>query len=311
MRSLIIDCDPGVDDGVALLLAFRSADVLDIRAVTTVAGNVDLRATTRNARLLRELAGRQDIPVYGGCERPLVVDPIEAGHFHGVTGLGTLPIVEPEQPAEALHAVEYLVGTLRQAASRSLTLVAMGPLTNIATAMRIAPDIVARIGSIVLMGGARSEGGNITASAEYNIYADPHAAQTVFASGCEIVALGLDCTHQVLTTPARIAAIRQLGTAVARAAATLLEFSYQLEYNLHRGGGVPTHDPCTIAYVLAPQLFTLEPCRIAVETESRLTRGHTAVEFRLDMGVGPVVQWATAADGAGVFELLTRRLANA
>jgi purine nucleosidase len=310
LRSIIIDCDPGVDDGVALLLAFQCHAALDIRAITTVAGNVGLPLTTRNARLLRELAGRTEIPIYAGCERPLVCEPIEAGHFHGITGLGNHPIFEPRQPAQATHAVKHLIETLRTAPSRSLTLIAMGPLTNLALALRTAPDIAERIESIVLMGGARSEGGNITASAEYNVYADPHAAQTVFSAGCKLVALGLDCTHQVLTTPERIAAIRALDTGVARSAATLLEFSYQLEYNLHRGGGVPTHDPCTIAYLLRPDLFTLVPCRIDVETESRLTRGHTAVEFRLDMGTGPTIDWAVAADGPGVFALLSESLAR-
>ncbi len=309
-RDIIIDCDPGVDDAVALLLAFASPDALAIRGITTVAGNVSARLTARNACIVRAIARCEHIPVYAGAARPLVRPPIEAGHFHGASGLGSLPLSVPSVGPAQGDAVDFLVTQLLAARSRPLTLVAMGPLTNIAHALQREPRIVAGIAQIVLMGGARSEGGNITASAEYNIYADPHAAAAVFACGCRIVAIGLDGTHQVRVTPARIAAIRALCTHTSEAAATLLQFMFDLEENLHRNGGVPLHDPCTVAYLLRPEAFTLEPAAIAVETESPLTVGHTAVELRVSAARPANAHWATRVDSAAVFDLLTTRLAQ-
>lgn len=310
-RAVIIDCDPGVDDGVALLLAFASSADLNLLGITTVAGNVGVDLTTRNACIIREIATRTDVRVFAGCDRPLVRAPVEAGHFHGATGLGGLPVFAPRTAHEPLHAVRFLIDSVLTAPAGSITVVTMGPMTNVALALRAEPRLAERIGSIVVMGGARREGGNITASAEYNVYADPHAAQTVFASGCKIVVLGLDATHEVLTTPARIERLRALDNRSAATAADLLEFTYQLEHNLHRDGGVPMHDPCTVAYLLAPQMFRTAPCRIAVETTSTLTLGHTAVEFRLDQAYGPLVEWAVHADGEAVFRLLTESLGRA
>lgn len=224
---LILDCDPGVDDGVALLLAFASSDVLDLRGITTVGGNVALVQTTRNARVLRQIAGAaaERVPVFAGCAGPMVRPLVAAEHFHGESGLGNLAIFEPAAPAAAGDAVSFIVETLLREAAGSVTLAITGPMTNVAMAMRLAPAIVPRIGQVVFMGGARREGGNITASAEYNIYADPHAAAVVCGSGVPLVALGLDATHQVRSTPARIAKIRALGSAAARATADLLDFA--------------------------------------------------------------------------------------
>jgi purine nucleosidase len=308
-QDVIIDCDPGVDDAVALLLAFASPRELNLLGITTVAGNVSVDLTTRNARYIRELARRNDVPIYAGCARPLAREPIEAGHFHGASGLGTLAVEEPFAPAAAGHAVEFLIDTLLTRPARSVTIVTMGPMTNLAAAMQREPRIVAQVARVVSMGGARREGGNITASAEYNMYADPHAAQVVLQSGAPCVVIGLDATHQVLITPARIAALAALQRPRPLAAAELLRFSHNLEQNLHRDGGVPLHDPCTVAYLLQPQAFRLQQCRVAVETASPLTIGHTAVEFRLDQTQGPIVQWAVEASAAPIFQLLTKRLA--
>ncbi len=309
---LILDCDPGVDDGVALLLAFASADVLDLRAITTVAGNVGLAQTARNARILRQIAGgaAERVPVFAGCAQPMVQPLVAAEHFHGESGLGRLEVFEPTAPVAAGHAVSFIVETLLREAAGSITLAITGPMTNVAMAMQLEPAIVPRIRQVVFMGGARREGGNITASAEYNIYADPHAAAVVCGSGVPLVALGLDATHQVRSTPARIARIRALGTVAARAAADLLQFSAELEWNVATGEGAPLHDPCTLAWLLTPELFELVPCHIDVETGSSLTRGHTAVEFRAVAGRAMSARWATRVDGAGVFELLTQRLAG-
>jgi purine nucleosidase len=307
-QSLILDCDPGVDDAVALMLAFRSPRELRLLGVTTVAGNVGPWLTARNARLIRELAGREDVPIHAGCERPLVRPPVDADHFHGESGLGSLAVFEPRAPLARGHAVPFIVETLLREPAGSVTLAITGPMTNVALAMRLEPAIVPRIARIVFMGGARSAGGNITASAEYNVYADPHSARIVCESGCPLIAIGLDATHQVRSTPRRVAALRMLATPLAEAAATLLEFSNSLEPYRPPEPGAPLHDPCTIAWLLRPQLFELVRAHIGVEIDATLTLGATAVEFRVDAGPQPRTRWATQVDADGVFALLEERL---
>lgn len=307
-RPLIMDCDPGVDDAIALFLAFAAPDALDVRAITTVAGNVGGALTARNARLVREIAGRMDAPVFVGCDRPMVRAPVDAGQFHGESGLGTFPVFEPKAPAQSQHAVPFLIEALMAAPTESVTLAVTGPMTNVAMAFVLEPRIVGRIAEIVVMGGARTEGGNITASAEYNIYADPHAAHVVLSSGAPVAMFGLDATHQARSTPERIAAIRAIDTAPARASADLLEFSANVERNIPGVTGAPLHDPCTIAYLLKPDLFDLLPCEVRVETNEGVALGHTAVEMR---GVKRSnIRWAVRADGAGIFDLLIDRLAG-
>jgi purine nucleosidase len=308
---IILDCDPGVDDAVAILLALKSRDRLDVLGITTVAGNVRLDNTTRNACLLRQVAGCEYVPVYRGLDRPMVRGAVLADDFHGPDGLGDYPVFAPDKSEESQGAIDFIIETFRTHKSGSVTLAVTGPLTNIATAFEKAPDIKARVGQIVLMGGARAEGGNITASAEYNIYADPDAAAVVFASGCPLVALGLDATHQVRGTPDRIARIHALANPVAQLAADTLVFSNTLPGNMEGATGAPLHDPCVIAYLLAPDLFTTRPCSIRVETISDLTRGHTAVEFRPDYwGVAFNAMWVTEIDSDGIFTLLEAALAS-
>lgn len=307
--ALIIDCDPGVDDAVALLLAFASPE-LDILAVTTVAGNVGPALTVRNARLIRQIAGREDVPVFAGCPRPMVREPIQAGDFHGDSGLGDLPLFEPSAPTAPGHGVQAIIDLIMARPAGVVTIVATGPLTNIAVAMIMEPAIIGRLARIVIMGGARSEGGNTTASAEYNILADPHAAHVVFTSGCETVVLGLDVTHQVRATPERTAAIAAIDSAPAQAVAELLAFSNAVERKLARGEGTPLHDPCTIAWILRSDLFETQPCVLRVETASPLTLGHTAVELRLSDPDAATCHWATRADADGIFDLLTERLSR-
>ena len=306
-ESLIIDCDPGVDDCVALLLAFASPE-LDILAVTTVAGNVGAQLTARNARIIRQIAEREDVPVHAGAERPLVRVPVEAGHFHGESGLGDLAPFEPNSPAEAEPSADAIIRLVRERPSGTVTIGALGPLTNVALALQAAPDIAGRIRQIVLMGGARAEGGNITASAEYNIHADPHAAQAVFSSGAPTVVMGLDLTHQVRATDARTARLRASASERARTALRMMDFSNDIERHLVGGEAAPLHDPCVIAWLIRPDLFELRPAHIAVETESQLTLGHTAVEFRLGEAHPQNALWGVGADADAVFELLTERL---
>ncbi|CAN5204405.1 nucleoside hydrolase [soil metagenome] len=314
LQSLIIDCDPGVDDATALMLAFAS-DRLELLAVTAVGGNAGVSKTARNARMLRRIAGREDVPVYAGADRPLVREPSGAGEFHGAEGLGDLEPFEPEAGLADGHAAEAIVALVMGRAQGSVALAVMGPMTNVALAMRREPRLAGRLGPVVVMGGARSEGGNITASAEFNIWADPDAAAEVFASGCEMVVLGLDATHQVRATEDRIAAVEAVGTPSSDAAAAMLRFSQRIERTIVGWPsllewGAPLHDPCTIAYLLEPELFETRPCRVEVETASDLTRGHTAVEFRVDPATARH-RWATAADGQGVFDLIVQTLKGA
>lgn len=307
-RRIIIDCDPGVDDATMLLLAFASPDELDILGVTVVAGNTGLAQTARNARIVRQIAGRPDVPVYAGCARPMVRDIVDAGDFHGESGLGPLPILEPEAPAATWHAVEFIVRMLREATT-PITLVVTGPATNVAMALVLEPAIAANIEELVVMGGARGAGGNITASAEFNIFADPHAAHVVLTCGRPVTLFGLDATYQVLSTPARIETLAALGTPAADAVTALLRFSNGLEVDPSRRAGAPLHDPCTIAYLLRPELFVTRPARVSVEIASPLTLGHTAVEFRVGPGDANA-RWCEKADGDGVFGLLGERLAR-
>lgn len=305
-QSLIIDCDPGVDDATGLLTAFASAE-LDLLAVTTVGGNVSAARTARNARMLRQIAGREDVPVFMGAERPLRREPAGAGEFHGPEGLGDLTPFGPVAPAGEGTAAEAIARLVMDRPAGSVALAVMGPMTNLALAMRAEPRLAARLGPVAAMGGARGEGGNITASAEFNIWADPDAAAEVFASGCRMIVMGLDVTHQVRATEGRIAAIETLDTASARTAAAMLRFSQRIERDIVGWDAGPLHDPCTVAWLLKPELFELKPCRIAVETESELTRGHTAVEFRVAAETARHF-WATRADADGVFALITQRL---
>ena len=302
-QALIIDCDPGVDDAVALMLAFGSRD-LDLLAVTTVGGNVPLVKTTRNARMLRQIAGREDVPVHAGAERPLRRKPAGAGAFHGEEGLGSL---EPFAPAKGVadgHGVDAIIAAVMARAPGTVALAVLGPMTNLALALRREPAIVKRLGPVAVMGGARSEGGNITPSAEFNIWADPEAADEVLRSGLPVTMFGLDATHQVRATEARIAAIAALGTPQAETAAAMMRFSQEVERRIVGSDAAPVHDVCPVAWLMQPALFELKPCRIAVETVSELTRGHTAVEFREASAGSLPHRWAVRADAEGVFGLI-------
>lgn len=300
--SLIIDCDPGVDDAVALMLAFGSG-ALELLAVTAVGGNVPVEKTARNARMLRQIAGRGDVPVFMGADRPLRREPAGAGEFHGAEGLGDQAPFEPDAPCTDGHAADAIIGLVMGRREKSVAIAVLGPLTNVALALRKAPGLAERLGPVAVMGGARSEGGNITASAEFNIWADPEAAAEVLATGCRVVMFGLDATHQVRATDARIAALEAVGTPMADTAASMMRFSQRVERRIVGWDAPPVHDPCPVAWLLRPDLFELKPCRIEVETQSDLTRGHTAVEFRVDPATAPH-RWAVSADADGVFALI-------
>ncbi len=307
-RPVIIDCDPGQDDAIMLLLSMASPDELDILGITTVAGNVPLALTSRNARILCDLAGKQDMGVYAGCSRPLVRTLVTAEEVHGKTGIDGIEITNPETPLQSLHAVDFIVETLSAADDNSITLLPIGPLTNIAAALIKAPAIAGKIREIVLMGGAMREGGNTTPSAEFNIYVDPHAADVVFRCGRPIVVMGLDVTHQVLTTQARLKHIQDLGNPVAQAAHNMLAFFDRHDVQKYGSDGAPLHDPCTTAYLLKPELFKAKTCNLQVEIHSELTMGHTAVDFWQVTDRPKNVEWVYEVDSDGFFDLLTERL---
>ena len=307
LRPVIIDCDPGHDDALAILLALGSRDELDVVAITVVAGNVPLALTEKNARKICELAGRTDLPVHAGCARPLVRELVTAEYVHGKTGLDGPALPEPGTPLAGSHAVDAIVATLRAHPPGTVTLCPIGPLTNIATALQQAPDVVPRIREIVLMGGAIGEG-NITPAAEFNIHVDPHAAQVVFEAGVPLVMHGLDVTHQALVTPARLEAIRQIGTPLSGTVVELLDF-YNVYDQTRRGRvGAPLHDPCAIAYLLNPELFGGRSCHVAIETRGEHTLGRTVVDWSGRTLHPPNALVINEIDADGFFSLLTERL---
>jgi purine nucleosidase len=308
-QSIIIDTDPGQDDAVAILLALGSPE-LRLLGITCVAGNVPLHLTTRNARIVCELAGRPDVPVYAGCDRPIARKLVTAEHVHGKTGLDGIDLWEPAMPLQDTHAVDFLIETLRREPAGSVTLVPIGPLTNIATAMTRAPDIVPRIGRIVLMGGAYFEVGNITPAAEFNIYVDPEAAQIVFASGVDLVVAPLDLTHRALTTRARVEAFRALPGRVGPAVAAWTDFFERFDKEKYGSEGGPLHDPCTVAWLLRPELFTGRRINVEIETEGRYTLGMTVADWWRVSGRAPNALFLREMDADGFFALLTERIAR-
>lgn len=309
-RKIIIDCDPGQDDAVMLLQALSSPQELDILGITTVAGNVPLELTQRNARLMCELAGRFDVPVYAGSPNPMVRELVTAENVHGSTGIDGVEIREPEVPLQHQHAVDFLIDTLSAADDDSITLVPTGPLTNVALAIDRRPDILPKIREMVLMGGAMREGGNITPSAEFNIYVDPHAADIVLHCERPLTIAGLDVSHQVLVTQDCLDQLRALNTGVANATLGMLEYFNRHDSQKYGIKGAPLHDPCTIAYLLRPDLFNGKLCNVEVETNSSLTRGHTAVDFWQVSNRPRNAHWLYEVDHDGFFALLIERLAR-
>ena len=306
-RKIIIDTDPGQDDAVAILLALASPE-LEVLGITAVAGNVPLALTERNARKICELAGRPEVKVFAGASRPMVRSLVTAEDVHGKTGLDGPELPEPGMPLQEQHAVDFLVETLMREQSGSVTLCPLGPLTNIALALEREPDIVPRIREIVLMGGGFFEGGNVTPAAEFNIHVDPHAADVVLKSGIPIVMIPLDCTHKALTTAKRVAAFRDLGTRPGVATAEMLEFFERFDENKYGTDGGPLHDPCVIAYLLKPELFSGRHINVAVEIASELTMGMTVADWWSVTGRPKNVTYIREVDDEGFFQLLVERI---
>ena len=309
-RLVIIDTDPGIDDSVAMLLAFAARAELVVLGIAAVAGNLPLAQTERNARRVCELAGRADIPVYAGCARPILRSLATAEEIHGETARDRLLLPEPTMALRPLHGIDFLIETLRGTAAGEIALCALGPLTNIAMALVKAPDIAGKIGELVIMGGAGFELGNVTPAAEFNIHVDPHAAAVVLDSGVPITMIPLDVTHQVLTTPPRLDALRGLGNRCGAAVAALLDAFEKKRRPKFGSRARALHDPCVIAYLLQPALFGGREVNVAIETQSPLTMGMTVVDWWGVTGRRPNVRWMNSVDAGGFFDLLVEKLAR-
>ncbi len=300
-HRIILDCDPGVDDAVALLLAFGSPDEIDLVGITTVAGNVSLTHTTRNALRICALAGRSDVPVYKGCANGIFPAPARAGTVHGNDGLGGVTIADAPFGAQNQHAVDFIIEAVQKAPGE-IILCPIGPMTNIALALLKEPSIARDIKEIVFMGGAAFCPGNSTPEAEFNIWIDPHAAQVVLSSGCKLTMFGLDVTSKAIVTRDRLAALRAQPNEASQRAADMLE-----QY----GSGDPMlHDPCVIAHLIDPTLFSGVEARVEVECASPLTRGRTvtAVSPRHLRGLLTTCTVITDVDDVRFFNLVASRL---
>ena len=307
-RKVIIDTDPGQDDAVAILLALASPEEIDVLGITAVAGNVPLALTQKNARIVCELAGKPDVKVFAGCDEPLSRKLVTAEHVHGKTGLDGPVLPDPKMALQDDHAVDFIIDTLRREDSGTVTLCPLGPLTNIATALQKAPDIADRVQEIVLMGGAYFEVGNITPTAEFNIYVDPEAAEIVFKSEIPIVVMPLDVTHKALVTKPRNDAFRALGTPVGVAVAEMTDFFERFDKEKYGSAGAPLHDPCVTAYLIKPELFTGRHVNVEIETTSDLTLGMTVADWWGVSGRKPNATFMGDLDADGFFALLTERL---
>ena len=282
----------------------------DVLGITAVAGNVPLSLTARNARKVVELAGRSDVPVFAGCDAPMRRPLVTAEYIHGATGLDGIDLPEPSLPLQDRHGVDFIIDTLRREPAGTVTLVPIGPLTNIATAMERAPDIVPRIGRIVLMGGAYFEVGNVTPAAEFNIYVDPEAAAIVFGSGVPLVVVPLDVTHAAITSREWVDTMRTMPNRCGPAVASWTDFFERYDREKYGTEGAPLHDPCTIAWLLRPDLFTGREINVEIETRGEFTLGMTVADWWRVSDRAPNALFLRHIDAPGFFDLLTERMAR-
>lgn len=303
-EKIILDCDPGHDDAIAMMLALASSE-LEVLGVTVVYGNVSLERTLRNACVVREVVGR-DVAIYAGVDRPLVRERVSAEAVHGASGLEGPHLPTPSRGPEAKHAVNFIIEQVL-AHPGEITLVPTGSLTNVALAMRLEPKIVPAIKRIVLMGGSLDTG-NWSPAAEFNILCDPHAARIVFEAGVPLVMFGLNLTHQTPAVPSRIARFRALNTQVGEFTAQLLEFFRQHHVERYGWDGAPIHDACAIAYLLKPELFTMQSLNVEIETNEGLNFGRTVGDVWRVTGKAPNCQAGIRIDVDGFYDLLVERL---
>jgi inosine-uridine nucleoside N-ribohydrolase len=298
-ERVLIDCDPGHDDAIALLLALASPEV-EVVGVTTVAGNQTLEKTTANAIRVLDFVGRDDVPVAAGADRPLLRDPFVAAYVHGETGLDGPDLPPPQREPVEQHAVDFLAEHVA-----GTTLVPIGPLTNVALLLARYPN--ARPERIVLMGGAIGLG-NVTPAAEFNIWADPEAAARVFASGIDLAVIPLEVTHQALLMNDDAERLRGSGR-TGRMVAELYDFFHRFHADTYGFGGSPIHDAVAVAHVFRPDLVETKHCQVAIECDSELNRGRTVVDLWNRTGEAePNAHVGVGVDGRGFVELLLERL---
>ncbi len=310
-RPIIIDTDPSPDDAVAFLAALASPDELEVLAITAVAGNVPVHLTSKNARKALELARKTDTPVYAGAAAPLLRPLVTAEEVHGKTGFDGYDLPEPVTPLAAGFAPDAIVDLVMRRPRGEVTLCCLAPLTNVALAMAKEPRLAGHLREIVMMGGAFSEGGNITPAAEFNIYVDPEAAARVLGCGAPITMIPLDCTHQALTTAPRLEKLRSVGTPVTEAFYHLLKFNKLFDERKYGWEGGPLHDATVTAYLLAPEIFSgARKVNIEVECSSALTLGMTVVDWWGVTGRNPNVHFIRDLNADAYFDLVIGRLAR-
>lgn len=306
VKRIIIDTDVGVDDAMAILLALRSPE-LHVEALTSVFGNVGLPQTTRNCLTVLEVAGRGDVPVYQGCDRPLLGSQRGPAPVHGDDGLGNAGFPPPRGRVAPGHAVDFLRRAVL-AAPGEITLVAIGPLTNVALALRLEPGLAQALAGLVVMGGSVRQGGNVTPAAEFNLYEDPDAAHVVFTSGAPLVMVGLDVTNHVILGGADLE--RLLGAPNPLAAFIRRIVPHYHDYHVARGvAGITMHDSCAVAYAIDPTLFEVRRLHVAVERTGEHTAGATVADFRGRHGP-PNATVCLAADARRIIDLYLGRLAG-
>jgi purine nucleosidase len=309
-HPVIIDTDPGLDDAVAILLAFAAAEELEVLGLVAVAGNLPLAQTERNARRVCELAGRPDVPVYAGCARPILRPLATAARVHRETERDRLLLPDPTIALQPQHGVDFLVETLRASEPGTITLCVLGPLTNIAMALVKAPEVAGKIRELIVMGGSCFELGNVTPTAEFNMYVDPHAAAIVVDSGIPITMIPLDVTHQLVTTEVRLAALRALANHCGTSVAALLAAFEKNRRAKFGSRAKALHDPAVIGYLLRPHLYEGREVSVAVETQSPLTIGMTVVDWWGITGRKPNVRFMNRVDADGFYDLLAEKLAR-
>jgi inosine-uridine nucleoside N-ribohydrolase len=303
---IILDTDPGIDDAMALFLALASPEI-QLEAVTTVSGNVSIEHTTRNALALLELAGRSDIPVARGSERPILRLPTFAEEVHNSQGLGYLELPKPTRPSMSVRAVDVIIDKV-MGAPGEISLVAIGPLTNLALALRQEPMIAQLVREVVIMGGALRVPGNTTPCAEFNIFVDPHAAQMVFHAGWPIRLVSLDVTMQTPMHRDQVNLLAQLGTPVPRAIKQMVDFFFDVFAPAWHESAFHMHDPLALAAAFRPDLITWEPVYVDVELQGSLTLGETVAYFRRSDTPSPNLRASVAVDADAFMDLFLSRI---
>jgi purine nucleosidase len=301
-RKIILDCDPGHDDAIALILAHGSPEI-DLVAITTVHGNQSLDKVSKNALIIAEVAGITGIPIAAGAARPLVRQAQYGSMIHGESGLDGPELPEPSRELDGRHAVDLIVQTIMESEPGTITLVPTGAVTNIALAVRLEPRIVDRVKEVVLMGGGY-HGGNRTPTAEFNIVIDPEAAHIVFNESWKVTMVGLDLTHQALATPDVIERIAQIGTRTSTFVGEVLAF-FASTYQARRGfDSPPVHDPCTVAYLIDPSVMEVVQVPLDIELAGTLTVGMTVADFRTPAPADCTTWAATTLDHAKFWDIV-------